>query len=57
MFIMLFYVEYKHYNILLSYVTTSCSPPFQDACAAIEIYITEDDEANEAETVESAEHE
>ena len=54
---MFFYVAYKHHNILLSYITTSCFPPFQDACAAIEIDITEEDEANEAETVESVDHE
>ena len=32
-------------------------PPFQDAYAFIEIYITEEDDANEAETVESVEQE
>ena len=38
-----------HYNILF--------PPFQDACVVIDIDITEEDEANEAETVKSVEQE
>ena len=41
---------------MLSHVTSSLSA-FQIACAAIEIGITEEDEANEAETVKSVEQE
>ena len=56
---MLFYVAYKHCNIFVAimFFTTSCFPPFQDACAAIEIDITEEDDANEAESVEQEQHE